>query len=190
MNICVYCGSRVGDRPEYYDAAVAVGHEILRRGWGLVYGGGGIGLMGVIARTVFEAGGHVTGIIPTFLATKEIAFWECSELLEVPSMHIRKQLMIDRSDMLLAIPGGLGTMDELFEALTWRQLGLHDRPIGVLNTHGFFDPLLAMNAHMVARGFADQKHTDALVHHHDVSPLFDMLASSASHGRSQLDGLT
>ncbi|MFM8771415.1 MAG: TIGR00730 family Rossman fold protein [Candidatus Kapaibacterium sp.] len=190
MNICVYCGSRSGDRPEYEAAALAVGMEIVNRGWGLVYGGGGIGLMGVVARTVYEAGLPVIGIIPTFLATREIAFWECTELIEVPSMHVRKQLMIERSDMLIAMPGGFGTMDELFEAVTWRQLGLHDRPIGLLNVDGYFDPLLAMNAHMVDRGFVHQQHADFLVADADVSSLFDTLSVKSSDAPSQLPGRT
>lgn len=190
MNICVYCGSRAGDRPEYEAAAIAVGKEIINRGWGLVYGGGGIGLMGVVARTVFEAGLPVIGIIPTFLATREIAFWECTELIEVPSMHVRKQLMIERSDMLMAMPGGFGTMDELFEAITWRQLGLHDRPVGLLNTAGYYDPLLNMNAHMVERGFVHQQHADLLVADTDVVRLFDLLVSASSNAPSHLSGRT
>lgn len=190
MNICVYCGSRSGDRTEYKAAAIAVGQEIVNRGWGLVYGGGGIGLMGVVARTVYEAGLPVIGIIPTFLATREIAFWECTELIEVPSMHVRKQLMIERSDMLMAMPGGFGTMDELFEAVTWRQLGLHDRPIGLLNVDGYFDPLLQMNAHMVDRGFVHQHHADLLVANADVTSLFDTLSTKSSDAPSQLPGRT
>lgn len=190
MNICVYCGSRSGDRPEYEAAAIEVGKEIVNRGWGLVYGGGGIGLMGVVARTVYDAGLPVIGIIPTFLATREIAFWECTELIEVPSMHVRKQLMIDRSDMLLAMPGGFGTMDELFEAITWRQLGLHDRPIGLLNVDGYYDPLLAMNTHMVDRNFVYQRHADLLVASADVTSLFDALSATSSDAPSQLPGRT
>lgn len=142
MNICVYCGSRSGDRPEYEAAAIAVGKEIVNRGWGLVYGGGGIGLMGVVARTVYEAGLPVIGIIPTFLATREIAFWECTELIEVPSMHVRKQLMIERSDMLMAMPGGFGTMDELFEALTLLQTGTVRGITVVLVGRAFWERLI------------------------------------------------
>jgi uncharacterized protein (TIGR00730 family) len=190
MNICVYCGSRAGADPAYHDAAVAVADELLRRGWGLVYGGGGIGLMGVIAHRVFEGGGHVIGIIPSFLASREVALWECSELIEVPSMHVRKQMMIERSDMLLAIPGGFGTMDELFEAITWRQLELHDRPIGLLNVNGYYDPLLAMNTHMVEHGFVHQRHADLLVASADVASLFDTLSAASSDAPSKLPGRT
>lgn len=190
MNLCVYCGSRAGADPAYQHAAEAVADELLRRGWGLVYGGGGIGLMGMIARRVFDGGGHVTGIIPSFLATREVALWECSELIEVPSMHVRKQMMIERSDMLLAIPGGFGTMDELFEAITWRQLGLHDRPIGLMNVNGYYDPLLRMNAHMVERGFVHQHHADLLVAGTDMAALLDELAAASSHAPSQLTGRT
>ncbi len=188
MNLCVYCGSRTGVDPSYQSAAESVADELLRRGWGLVYGGGGIGLMGAIARRVFDGGGHVVGIIPSFLASREVALWECSELIEVPSMHVRKQMMIERSDMLLAIPGGFGTMDELFEAITWRQLGLHDRPIGLLNTNGYYDPLLSMNAHMVERGFVHQHHADLLVADAEVSRLLDLLSFASSHAPSQLPG--
>ncbi len=190
MNLCVYCGSRAGADPAYQYAAETVANELLRRGWGLVYGGGGIGLMGTVARRVFDGGGHVVGIIPKFLATREVALWECSELIEVPSMHVRKQMMIERSDMLLAIPGGLGTMDELFEAITWRQLGLHDRPIGLLNVNGYYDPLLSMNAHMVERGFVHQHHSDLLVADTDAARLLDTLAATSSHAPSQLPGRT
>ncbi len=190
MNICIYCGSRSGNEPIFQDIAHSVADELLRRGWNLVYGGGGIGLMGAIARRVFEGGGHVTGIIPTFLATREVALWECSELIQVASMHVRKQLMIERSDALLALPGGFGTMDELFEAITWRQLGLHDRPIGVLNTAGYFDPLLAMNAHMVDQGFVEQRHADILLRDADVARLFDALKAHRGSPATDLTGRT
>ncbi|MBK7578111.1 MAG: TIGR00730 family Rossman fold protein [Ignavibacteria bacterium] len=128
MNVCVYCGSRSGTDPAFEEAARAVGLAIAERGWSLIYGGGNIGLMGTVARTALENGATVTGIIPTFLATKEIALADCTELIEVESMHIRKALMIERSDLLVALPGGFGTLDELFEALTWRQIRLRTSP--------------------------------------------------------------
>ncbi|MBU3699238.1 MAG: TIGR00730 family Rossman fold protein [Candidatus Kapabacteria bacterium] len=190
MNICIYCGSRSGTDPIFEDVARCVAGEILRRGWNLVYGGGGIGLMDIVARSVFEGGGHVTGIIPSFLATREVALWECSELIEVPSMHVRKQMMIERSDALVALPGGFGTMDELFEAITWRQLKLHDRPIGLVNAAGYFDPLLAMNSHMVERGFVEQRHADILMSDDDVARLFDALEANRGVMTTDLTGRT
>ncbi|MCX6140394.1 MAG: TIGR00730 family Rossman fold protein [Candidatus Kapabacteria bacterium] len=180
MNVCVYCGSRSGNDPRFEQAAIDVGASIARRGWGLIYGGGNIGLMGSVARTALAHGAHVTGIIPTFLATKEIALQDCSELIEVESMHIRKQLMIDRSDILVALPGGFGTLDELFEALTWRQIRLHARPIGLLNIAGYYNPLLTMIERMRSDGFVQDRHASMLWVSDSVEALFDELAGTTT----------
>lgn len=175
MNVCVYCGSRNGSDPLFEHAARAVGVAIAERGWNLIYGGGNIGLMGVLARTALENGAQVTGIIPKFLATKEIALTDCTELIEVESMHIRKALMIERSDLLIALPGGFGTLDELFEALTWRQIRLHARPLGLLNIAGYYDPLVAMIKRMESDGFVQDKHVSMLHVSTDVNDLLDTL---------------
>jgi uncharacterized protein (TIGR00730 family) len=185
MNICIYCGSQSGSNPAYTEAAERIANELLRRKWGLVYGGGNIGIMGTIARNVRAGNGYVHGIIPSFLAIDEVLYTECSKLTVVDSMHIRKQLMIDDSSMLLALPGGYGTLDELFEAITWKQLNLHDRPIGLLNIDGYFDPLLAMIDHMVASGFIRTDHRAMMIVSDCVVELLDAL--SANTGDPALD---
>ncbi len=160
MNVCVYCGSQSGNHPAYTQAARHIGETIAEQKWGLVYGGGAVGLMGTVARAALDGGAHVTGIIPSFLATAEVALTDCTELIEVHSMHARKQLMIQRSDIIVALPGGYGTMDELFEAITWKQLGLHDLPIAVLNEHGYYSHLdAALNAFVRAE-FVRPQHAD------------------------------
>src|SRR6516164_2274986 len=146
--ICVFCGSSVGDRPIYLQAALELGRAIAERRLGLVYGGGHIGLMGVLADAVLSGGGEVIGVIPQALVDRELAHTGVTELRVVETMHQRKALMADLSDGFLALPGGFGTGDELFEILTWAQLGLHAKPIGVLNVGGYFDPLLAWLDHM------------------------------------------
>lgn len=181
MNICIYCGSQSGVHPEYADVAVRVADEVIQRGWGLVYGGGNVGIMGVIARRIHEQSGFIHGVIPEFLATDEIAFFGCSQLSIVRTMHERKQHMIDQSSMLLALPGGYGTLDELFEAITWKQLLLHDRPIGVLNVNGYFDPLVNMVDHFVSSGFVREKHRDLFTVSSDVVGLLDHLAEHAGN---------
>ncbi len=181
MNICIYCGSRSGVDPSYTKAAEQVALEMVRRGWGLVYGGGSIGIMGSIASTIREQDGYVHGIIPTFLAVDEVLYTNCSELTIVESMHRRKQLMIDHSSMLLALPGGYGTMDELFEAITWKQLQLHDRPIGLLNIGGYFDPLLSMIHHMSDQGFIYDEQTNMMIISDSVPDLLDQLALHAGN---------
>ncbi|HUD32598.1 MAG TPA: TIGR00730 family Rossman fold protein [Variovorax sp.] len=152
FSICVYCGSRPGERPEFTASARAVGHWIGERGGQLVYGGGRTGLMGTVAEATREAGGRVVGIIPQALVDKEVANRACDELLVVDTMHERKALMGERADAFLALPGGIGTFEELFEIWTWRQLGYHDKPIGILNVAGYYDGLLAFMAHSVGEG--------------------------------------
>lgn len=152
-SICVYCGSNPGNDPAYIAAARALGEAMAKARIGLVYGGGGRGLMGEIARTVLASGGHVTGIIPTFLSEKEHMLREVNELIVVDDMHQRKKLMFDRSDAFVALPGGIGTLEELVEQITWAQLGRHNKPIVLANIAGIWDPFLALIKHMQREGF-------------------------------------
>ncbi len=177
MNVCIYCGSRPGVHPHHAEAARQLGTLIAERGWGVVYGGGSVGLMGIVAQAALDGGATVTGIIPEFLATDEIALHTCTELITVPTMHTRKQMMIDRSDVIIAMPGGFGTLDELFEAITWRQLRLHDRPIGLLNVEGYFDGLIAMVTRMNEEGFVRTEHTNLFVSSENPAHLLDTLAA-------------
>jgi hypothetical protein len=153
LSICVYCGSRHGVRPSYAAAARALGQAIGERGWQLVYGGGKVGLMGVVADATLAAGGRVVGVIPETLKKLEVDHPGLHELHVVPTMHARKQLMAERADLFIALPGGIGTLEELYEVWTWRQLGYHDQPIGLLNVDGYYDELLRFMAHSVAEGF-------------------------------------
>src|SRR6266404_9183331 len=145
--VCVFSGSSFGARPMCADAAATLARELARRGIGLVYGGGSVGLMGVVADAVLEAGGEVIGVIPRALATKEIAHQGLADLRVVPSMHERKALMTELADGFIALPGGFGTFDELFEAITWAQLGLHNKPVGLLDVADYFAPLRALVVH-------------------------------------------
>jgi uncharacterized protein (TIGR00730 family) len=156
--LCVFCGSSTGKRAVYADHARQLGELLARRGLGLVYGGGHIGLMGVLADGVLEAGGHVVGVIPQALVDKELAHPGVTELRIVSTMHQRKALMADLADGFLALPGGFGTADELFEILTWAQLGLHAKPVGLLNSAGYFDALLAWLDHSVDEQFVRPEH--------------------------------
>lgn len=153
LSLCVYCGSRDGDRPEYAEAAYLVGTAIARRGWQLVYGGGRAGLMGRVADAALAGGASVIGIIPRSLMEREVGHAGLSELHVVETMHQRKLMMAERSDAFVALPGGLGTFEELFEVWTWRQLGYHDQPIGLLNTGGYYDPLLSFMRRSLDAGF-------------------------------------
>jgi uncharacterized protein (TIGR00730 family) len=142
--VCVFCGSNVGARPVYGELAVALGQEIARRGLGLVYGGGDVGLMGVVADACLDAGGDVVGVMPEALVAKEIAHGGLTELRVVASMHERKAAMADLADGFIALPGGFGTLEEFFEVVTWTQLGVHQKPCGLLDVDGYFGPLLAL----------------------------------------------
>jgi hypothetical protein len=153
FSICVYCGSRHGARPAYTTAARALGQAIGSRGWQLVYGGGQVGLMGEVADATLAAGGRVIGIIPDSLKKLEVGHLGLHELHVVPTMHVRKQMMAERADVFIALPGGIGTLEELYEVWTWRQLGYHDQPIGLLNIDGYYDDLLRFMAHTVEQGF-------------------------------------
>ncbi len=151
--ICVYCGSRSGKRPEYTQAAHLLANELILRGIGLVYGGAHVGIMGQLADAVLAKNGEVIGVIPEDLVTKEVAHYGLTELKIVGSMHERKSLMADLADGFIALPGGLGTLEELFEILTWAQLGLHRKPCGLLNIDGYYDGLVAFLDHAVDEQF-------------------------------------
>jgi uncharacterized protein (TIGR00730 family) len=162
--IAVYCGSSRGHDPVYARAATELGEALVERGIGLVFGGGRVGLMGVIADAVLAKGGEVRGVIPQALATKELAHAGVTELSVVPSMHERKAKMAVLADGFIAMPGGFGTLDETYEMITWAQLGFHSKPIGLLNVNGYFDTLLAFASRAVADGFIKPEHaTMALV---------------------------
>jgi|SRR5579871_1327316 len=152
-NVCVYCGSGSGSDPAFADAADALGRALAEAEIGLVYGGGGEGLMGRVARATLAAGGRVTGIIPSFLIRKEHPLAEAQELLVVETMHERKQAMFERADAFVALPGGVGTLEELVEQMTWAQLDRHTKPILIADVSGFWRPLLALFAHMNNEGF-------------------------------------
>jgi uncharacterized protein (TIGR00730 family) len=153
FSVCVYCGSRPGSQPGYAEVARTVGRWIGQHGGQLVYGGGKAGLMGITAEATLQAGGRVVGIIPKALVEKEWAMHDCTELHIVDTMHDRKRMMAERADAFLALPGGIGTFEELFEVWTWRQLGYHDKPIGLLNVDGYYDGLLAFLDQTVEQQF-------------------------------------
>jgi uncharacterized protein (TIGR00730 family) len=151
--VCVYCGSGPGTNPRFVEAARALGKALAESGIRLVYGGGSIGLMGAVATSVLDHGGTVTGIIPDFLTIRENALKRVQEMIVTPDMHERKRLMFERSDAFVALPGGIGTLEELVEQLTWQQLGRHSKPVLLANIEGFWEPLLALLAHMRATQF-------------------------------------
>ena len=163
LSVCVYCGSRPGALPVFNDAARAVGHEIGRRGWQLVYCGGRAGLMGVVADAALAVGGRVVGVIPQSLMGRELGHLGLTELHVVDTMHQRKKMMAERSDAFLALPGGIGTFEELFEVWSWRQLGYHDKPLGLLNVAGYYDRLLEFLALSVQQGFVGPAQADLLL---------------------------
>lgn len=173
--LCVFCGSSVGGGPVYAEGARRTAEAMTRRGLGLVFGAGHVGLMGVLADAVLQVGGEVIGVIPQALVDRELAHGGLTELHVVATMHQRKALMADLADGFLALPGGFGTADELFEILTWAQLGLHAKPVGLLNTAGFFDPLLAWIDRAVREGFLRVEHRRLLIDGDDPEALLDRL---------------
>ena len=179
FSVCVYLGSRQGDNPLFTEAAQAVGRWIGRHGGQLVYGGGRSGLMGTVAEATRLAGGRVVGIIPQALVDQELANQLCDELHVVTSMHERKALMAERSGAFLALPGGIGTFEELFEVWTWRQLGYHDKPIGLLNVDGYYDGLLAFLQSSVAHGFMGPWQMDLVDTDVQPVPLLERLVQAA-----------
>ncbi len=180
LSVCVYCGSRPGDLTAYAQAARAVGGEIGRRGWQLVYGGGRAGLMGVVADAALAAGAAVVGVIPHSLMERELGHRGLTELHVVDTMHQRKTMMAERSDAFLALPGGIGTFEELFEVWTWRQLGYHDKPLGLLNAAGYYDALLGFLQHSRDRGFMASAQTDLLQVDTDPLALIERLGALAA----------
>jgi len=176
-SICVYCGSSAGNRPEYADAARELGALLASQGIRLVFGGGSVGLMGILADAVLAAGGYVTGVIPHGLRTRELAHEGVSEMIAVDSMHARKQRMVDLADAFIALPGGIGTLDELFETWTWLQLGIHRKPVGLLNVGSYYDSLLVFLRQMVDRGFLKSAQFDWLLVDRDAGCLLDRLAT-------------
>lgn len=173
--ICVYCGSSPGRRPEYLAATQALAAELVRRDIGLVYGGAGIGIMGAMADAVVALGGHVTGIIPEALANREVVHSGLSELRVVNSMHERKALMEDVSDGFIALPGGLGTLEELFEILTWSQLGFHRKPCGLLNVAGYYDRLIEFLDHTVEEELVAEQYRKMLLQAEEPAPLLALM---------------
>lgn len=173
--ICVYCGSRDGNDPAFAKAAEAIGAGIAGRGMSLIYGGGQVGLMGRVAGAALKGGAHVTGVIPHHLRSREVDRDDLSELITVDTMHERKTIMFERADAFIALPGGPGTLDELLEVLTWRQLGLHQKPAHLLNLNGYWEPLRALLAATVASGFASPEIDGFITPHATVEELIASL---------------
>ncbi len=188
-SLCVYCGSGNGSDPVFVEAAVTLGQTMAQLGVRLVYGGGNTGLMGTVARAVIDNGGLVTGIIPDFLKDREVMLKDADEMIVVPDMHTRKQLMFDKADAFVALPGGVGTLEELVEQLTWAQLGRHTKPILVADINGFWRPLLSLFAHMretefIRHGF-DVNYLVAEKAEDIVPMIQSKLALTPAHGMSE-----
>jgi uncharacterized protein (TIGR00730 family) len=184
-SVCVYCGSREGSDPAHREATTTLGRELVARDLTLVYGGGGVGLMGVLATTVLEAGGEVIGVIPEALREREAAPVDLTELVVVDSMHERKRTMFDRAEGFLALPGGIGTVEELFEMVTWAQLGIHDDPVGLLNVAGYYDDLVAFLDGAVEQGYVPADHRDLLTVCDRPGPLLDAVESFDGPSRTE-----
>lgn len=180
-NVAVYCGSASPADPVYLDTARLVGQRLAEQGIGVVYGGGRLGLMGAVADAALKAGGKVIGVIPEALVGTEVAHRGCTELHVVPGMHERKRMFTDLSDGFLTLPGGVGTMDELWEAISWAQLGYHSKPVGLLNVAGFYDGLLDFNAHMISVGFIRPQHKNILIADGDLDKLLARMAAYEPH---------
>ncbi|HTI35751.1 MAG TPA: TIGR00730 family Rossman fold protein [Miltoncostaea sp.] len=188
LAVCVYAGSSPGADPAFVEAAAALGRTIARRGLELVYGGGAVGLMGAVADAAMAAGGRVTGIIPRALEAREIGHRQVTDLVVVETMHERKALMAQRSSCFAALPGGIGTLEELVEALTWTQLGIHRKPVGLLDVNGYWRPLLALLDHAVEQRFVLPEHRGDLISRPDPDELLDALAAwTPSHDDKWID---
>lgn len=179
--LAVYCGSASPEDPRFIQLAYDVGKGLAERGIGVVYGGGRLGLMGATARGALEAGGEVIGVIPDALANSEVANHDCTELYTVSGMHERKQRFTDLSDGFVTIPGGVGTMDELWEAVSWAQLGYHTKPVGLLNAFGFYDHLIAFNRHMANVGFVRPAHQGIILDAETLAALLDRMGAYRAH---------
>jgi uncharacterized protein (TIGR00730 family) len=173
--VCVYCGSSTGFDPLYKVAAIELGELLAARGIELVYGGGSVGLMGALADSVLAQNGKVIGIIPHHLIAMEVGHRQLTSLIAVDSMHARKHQMADLSDAFIALPGGIGTAEELLEVFTWLQLGIHTKPVAILNVNGYFDHLLQFLAQMEASGFLKREHRKMLIVEQDAARLLDQL---------------
>lgn len=176
-SVCVFCGANFGRRPAYVEAARAFGELVARRGLRLVYGGADVGLMGALADAALEAGGEVVGVMPQALMAREIGHPRISRLEVVPDMHTRKARLAELSDAFVALPGGIGTMEEVFEVWTWGQLGFHRKPVGLLNVAGYYDALSAFFRHAVAEAFLQEAHREMLVVTDDADAMLDTLAA-------------
>ena len=174
-SLLVYCGANPGTKSIYKETTISLGQEMVKRGMKLIYGGGSLGLMGTIANAVLEAGGEVVGIIPDFLGKMEVGHPNLTEIHVVETMHERKAMMEKLCDGIITLPGGFGSMDELFEILSWSQLGLHSKPVGVLNVNGFYDHLLRQLDHMVEEGFLKQANRDILLISDSIEHLFHLM---------------
>ncbi len=187
--VCVYCGSGPGTNPLFVETAVALGKVLAENSIRLVYGGGSIGLMGAVAKSTLDHGGSVTGIIPDFLRARENALTTVQEMIVTPDMHERKRLMFERSDAFVALPGGIGTLEELVEQLTWQQLGRHSKPVLLANIDGFWEPLLALLAHMRATAFIRPTLTIDILKAErveDILPRLRAAAARAPEGTKEL----
>ncbi|WP_305098417.1 TIGR00730 family Rossman fold protein [Croceibacterium aestuarii] len=179
--LAVYCGSATPEDSRYIELAREVGATLAARGVGVVYGGGRLGLMGALASGALHAGGEVIGVIPEAMIKAEVANLECTDLKVVANMHERKQAFTDLSDGFLTIPGGVGTMDELWEAVSWAQLGYHNKPVGVLNAFGFYDGLLEFNRHMAEVGFVRPAHQGIIIAEVELPALLERMAEYRPH---------
>jgi len=179
FSVCVYCGSKFGADPRFSDLATEVGRWIGEHGGQLVYGGGRNGLMGLVADSTRAAGGRVVGIIPKALVEREWAHTGCDELHVVDTMHERKRMMMERADAFVALPGGIGTFEELFEVWAWRQLGYHDKPIGILSSQGYYERMMAFMAQVVEDGFMGEWQMDLVRTGPDAAPLLRELVQAA-----------
>jgi hypothetical protein len=187
--VCVYCGSGPGTNPQFVEAAFALGKVLAENNIRLVYGGGSIGLMGTVAKSVLDHGGSVTGIIPEFLKARENALTSVQEMIVTPDMHERKRLMFERSDAFIALPGGIGTLEELVEQLTWQQLGRHSKPVLLANIDNFWEPLMALLAHMRATAFIRPTLTVEILKAErveDILPRLRAAAARAPEGTKEL----
>ena len=190
--IAIYCGSSAGPNKIYRTQAAQLGKYLAEKNIHILFGGGKVGLMGILADAALEAGGKVTGVIPGFLHVKEVVHCGLTELITVETMHQRKALIEQRCDAAIALPGGFGTLDELFEMLTWGQLGLHDKAVGILNTNGFFDQILAAVDRMVSEGFLKDLNRDMLLVSEHIKELLDLMHNykPPTHRKWILDGDT
>jgi uncharacterized protein (TIGR00730 family) len=187
LSVAVYCGSRFGDRPAFADAARALGRLLAERGACVVYGGGRVGLMGTVADAALAAGGRVVGVIPQALMDREVGHAGLTELHVVQTMHERKQLMAERADAFVALPGGIGTLEEIYEVWSWQQLGYHDKPVALLNVDGYYDPLLEFMRVSHERGFVSAPQFHALLVDDDAARLLTRIDEAAAKATARDD---